>query len=148
MGRKKQFIENLIIEELTTLEHGYKNSKRSDFRNRCQVILLSHKRMDVVQISLVTDLSTITIYKTLKKWREHGISGLIRQRGQGRKPRLDITNADHVALVEQKTAQNPQKIEELIPSIVEQLGVQPFSKWTLKRFLKSLTTAGNDSEDV
>jgi len=148
MGRKKQFIEKLIIEELTTLEHGYKNSKRSDFRNRCQVILLSHKRMDVAQISLITDLSTITIYKTLKKWRQQGISGLIRQRGQGRKPLLDINNADHVALVEKKIAQNSQKIEELIPSIVEQLGVQSFSKWTLKRFLKNLTTAGNDSEDV
>jgi transposase len=103
--------------------------------------------MDVVQISLVTDLSTITIYKTLKKWREYGISGLIRQRGQGRKPRLDINNTNHVDLVERKAAQNPQKIEELIPSIIEELGVQPFSKWTLKRFLKSLTIAGNDSED-
>ncbi len=146
MGRKKKFIEKLNIEELTTLEQGYKNSYRSDFRNRCQVILLNHKRMDVAQISLITDLSTITIYKTLKKWRQSGISGLIRQRGQGRKPRLDINNTNHVDLVERKAAQNPQKIEELIPSIVEELGVQPFSKWTLKRFLKSLTTVGNDSE--
>jgi transposase len=148
MGRKKQFIEKLSIEELTTLEQGYKNSSRSDFRNRCQIILLSHKLMDVFEISRVTDLSTITIYKTLTKWRKHGISGLIRKRGQGRKPRLDINNATHVSLVEQKTAENPQKIEELIPSIVEELGVRSFSKWTLKRFLKSLTTAGNDSEDV
>ena len=148
MGRKKKFIEKLIIEELTTLEQGYKNSYRSDFRNRCQVILLSHKQMDVTQINRVTDLSIITIYKTLRKWRLNGISGLLRQKGQGRKPRLDINNTNHVDLVERKAAQNPQKIEELIPSIVEELGVQPFSKWTLKRFLKSLTTVGNDSEDV
>ena len=81
MGRKKQFIEKLIIEELTTLEQGYKYSPRSDFRSRCQVVLLSHKQMDVIQIGRVTDLSKITIYKTLRKWRLNGISGLIRQRG-------------------------------------------------------------------
>lgn len=146
MGRKKQFIENLSIEELATLKEGYKNSPRSDFRRRCQVVLLSHKGIDSDQISAITDLSKVSVYKTLGKWRTHGISSLIRRKGQGRRPLLDVNNAAHVEVVEKQVSHNPQKIEQLIPSIVEQLGVEPFSKWTLKRFLKSVTTAGNDSD--
>lgn len=148
MGRKKQFIENLSIEELTTLEQGYKNSLKSDFRIRCQVIILNHKRMEVDTISKITNQTNQTIYKILAKWRKYGIVGLIRKKGQGRKPRLDINNANHVNLVEKKIDENPQNIEALIPEIVEELEVESFSKWTLKRFLKNLTTAGKDSENV
>lgn len=148
MGRKKQFIENLSIEEKTTLNQGYKNSPKSDFRKRCQMVLLSYKQMDVESIKKVTDQSEQTIYKVLAKWRKKGIAGLIRQKGQGRKPRLDINNSTHVKLVEQKISKDPQNIESLIPKIVEELEVGTFSKWTLKRFLKNLTTVGKDSEGV
>ena len=148
MGRKKQFIENLSIEEKTTLKQGYKNSPKSDFRKRCQMVLLSYKQMDVESIKKVTDQSEQTIYKVLAKWRKHGIAGLIRQKGQGRKPSLDINNSNHVKLVEQKVSKEPQNIESLIPEIVKELEVETFSKWTLKRFLKNLTTVGKDSEGV
>lgn len=145
MGRKQKFIEKLSVEEHMTLEQAIKNSSRSDFRLRCQLILLSYKRFTTKQIMEASDLSTLTIYKCLNKWRLYGISGLIRQKGQGRKPRLDVNNAEHVALVEKKVASNAQHIEQLIPEIMEALQVEPFSKWTLKRFLKKLTTSGNDS---
>ena len=102
MGRKQQFIEKLSLEEQTTLEEGYKKSPRSDFRKRCQVVLLSHKRLTTPEIVRVTDLSTLTVYKVLSKWRSHGISGLIRRKGQGRKPRLDVNNAQHVAFIEKQ----------------------------------------------
>lgn len=147
MGRKQKFIEKLSLEEQTTLQEGYKNSTRSDFRKRCQVVLLSHKRLTTIEIVRVTDLSKLTVYKVLAKWRQDGISGLIRQKGQGRKPRLDVNNAQHVTFIEKQIEQNAQKIEEHIPSIIEHLQVSPFSKWTLKRFLKNLTTAGKDSDE-
>ena len=147
MGRKNKFIEKLSIEELKTLNEGYKNNSRSDFRNRCQVILLSHKGIPVSDISTINNLSTTTIYKTLSKWKDFGISGLIRKKGQGRRPRLDINNATHVDLVKTKVELNPQKIEGILNEISEELQVTPFSRWTLKRFLKNLTTVGNDSEE-
>ena len=147
MGRKKKFIEKLSIEELKTLNEACKNNTRSDFRNRCQVILLNYKRISVSDISKITNLSTITIYKTLSKWRSFGISGLIRKKGQGRKPRLDINNSVHVDLVKTKVNLNPQKIESILNEISTELNVMPFSRWTLKRFLKNLTTVGSDSEE-
>lgn len=147
MGRKHKFIEKLSVEEHRTLKQGVKNSNRGDFRKRCEVILLSHKGFTTEQIVAITELSKLTVYKALHKWREYGISGLLRQKGQGRKAVLDINNAGHVKLVEQKVASNPQKIEDLIPQIEQALQVEPFSKWTLKRFLKNLTTPGKDSEE-
>lgn len=146
MGRKQKFIEKLIDVERSTLEEAIKNSPRSDFRKRCEIILLSYKGFTTDQIKQITDLGSLTIYKNLNKWREHGISGLLRQKGQGRKAQLDINNAEHVKLVEQKVASNSQKIADLIPEIVEELQIGSFSKWTLKRFLKNLTTPGSDFE--
>lgn len=147
MGRKQKFIEKLSVEEHKTLEQAIKNSTRSDFRLRCQVILLSYKRFTTAQIMEASELSKLTVYKCLSKWRSSGISGLLRQKGQGRKPRLDVNNSEHVSLVEKKVASNAQQIEQLIPEIIEALGVEPFSKWTLKRFLKKLTTLGNGSAE-
>ncbi len=147
MGRKHKFIEKLSVEEHTTLKQALKNSNRADFRKRCEVVLLSQKRFTTEQIVEITELSKLTVYKALHKWVKYGISGLLRQKGQGRKAVLDINNAEHVKLVEQKVASNPQKIEDLIAQIQEELQVESFSKWTLKRFLKNLTTAGKDSEE-
>ena len=90
--------------------------------------------------------SKLTVYKALHKWVKYGISGLLRQKGQGRKAVLDINNAEHVKLVEQKVASNPQKIEDLIAQIQEELQVESFSKWTLKRFLKNLSADGSVSD--
>lgn len=147
MGRKHKFIENLSVEEHTTLKQAVKNSNRGDFRKRCEVILLSHKGFTTEQLVAITELSKLTVHKALHKWRAYGISGLLRQKGQGRKAVLDINNAEHIQLVEQKVASNPQKIEDLIPQIEQALQVASFSKWTLKRFLKNLTTPGKDSEE-
>jgi len=147
MGRKQKFIEKLSVEEQKTLEQAIKNSTRSDFRIRCQVILLSYKRFTTEQIMEVSDLSKLTVYKCLSKWRLSGISGLLRRKGQGRKPRLDVNNSEHVAFIEKKIASNAQQIEQLIPEIIEALQVEPFSKWTLKRFLKKLTTPGSGSAE-
>ena len=147
MGRKQKFIEKLSVEEHMTLEEAIKNSHRSDFRLRCRVILLSYKRFTTQQIMDISDLSRLTVYKCLHKWDRYGISGLIRQKGQGRKAQLDVNNAEHVALVEKKISKNAQQIDQLIAEITEALEIEPFSKWTLKRFLKKLTTSGNDSEE-
>lgn len=147
MGRKQKFIENLSVEEHTTLKDAVKNSTRADFRKRCEVILLSYKGYTSDQIVDILELNKTSVYKALGKWRSYGISGMLRQKGQGRKPTLDINNAEHIKLVEQKVELNRQKIEDLIPQIIEELQVQPFSKWTLRRFLKNLTTPGKDSEE-
>jgi len=146
MGRKQKFIEKLSVEEHLTLKEALKNSLRADFRLRCQIILLSHSRFSTQQLMDASGLSRQSVYSNLNKWRSSGISGLIRQKGQGRKPQLDINNSEHVALVEKKVAENRQQIELIIPQLVQDLQVEPFSKWTLKRFLKKLTTPGNASE--
>lgn len=148
MSRKKKFIENLTEQELITLDQGYKYGLRNDFRKRCHVILLSKRQISVKQISEILNLSGITIYKTFTKWEHHGISGLIRAKGQGRKPNLDVNNADHVKVVKARIKVNPQKIDQELEQIAKELGVEPFSVWTLQRFLKRLTTPGSASEEA
>ena len=107
---------------------------------------MSNRQVSVSQISEILNLSTTSIYKTFNKWENHGISGLIRRKGQGRKPNLDVNNSEHVELVKARIKVNPQKIDQELEQIAQELGVEPFSRWTLQRFLKRLTTPGNASE--
>lgn len=147
MSRKKKFIEKLSNQERITLEQGYKYGKSPDFRLRCQVILLSNKGFEINRIEQVTDLSRISVSRNLDKWAEHGISGLIRRKGQGRKARLSVSNPTHVQVVKEQVAINPQQLDQLLEPIAEQLQLASFSKWTLQRFLKRLTTTGSDSDE-
>ena len=147
MSRKKKFIENLTEQELITLDQGYKYGLKNDFRKRCHIILLSNRQISVKQISEILSLSSTSIYKTFNKWEDHGISGLIRRKGQGRKPNLDVNNAMHVELVKARIKVNPQKIDQELEQIAQELGVEPFSRWTLQRFLKRLTTPGSAFEE-
>lgn len=147
MSRKKKFIENLTEQELTTLDYGYRYGHQNDFRKRCHAVLLSNRGVSVNQISEILNLSTTSVYKTFNKWENHGISGLIRRKGQGRKPNLDVNNSEHVEIVKARIKVNPQKIDQELDQIAQELGVERFSRWTLQRFLKRLTTPGNASEE-
>jgi len=146
MGRKK-FIEKLTEAEREMLQEGLKHGRSMDFRHRCQMILLNDRGYEAQQIADILEVSLITVYHNLQSWQTHGIVGLIRKKGQGRKPRLSKSNAQHVQAVSQAVDQQAQKIELVLEELSEQLGIPAFSRWTLQRFLKKLTTSGNASEE-
>jgi len=145
MGRKK-FIERLTETERMMLEGGWKHGRSPDFRNRCQLLLLNDRGYESTQIADVLQVTPITVYNTLKAWHNQGLMGILRKKGQGRKAYLSKSNEAHVAAVQQAVEQDAQKIAVVLEDLAQQLGIQPMSKWTLKRFLKKLTLSGNASE--
>lgn len=145
MGRKK-FIEKLTETERLTLEAGWQHGRSPDFRNRCQMLLLNDRGYEVSEIADVLQVTPITVYNNLKAWHQQGLMGIVRKKGQGRKAQLSKDNAVHVAAVQQAVEQDAQKIAVVLEDLAQQLGIQPMSKWTLKRFLKKLTLSGNASE--
>lgn len=144
MGRKK-FIEKLTDPERVTLQAGWKRGRSSDFRNRCKMLLLNDQGYTAVQIADILEVNALTVYKTMRAWKANGLSGLIRKRGQGRKPRLDKNDARQVAVVTQAVENNPQHIAVVLEDLSTQLGIEKVSIWTLQRFLKKLTSSGNAS---
>jgi hypothetical protein len=77
----------------------------------------------------------------LRAWQEQGLVGLIRQKGQGRKPILSLTNTAHQqALI--KAVDNHYQDADRIKVELEQVIGQPMSRDTVKRFLKKTIIPG------
>lgn len=144
MSRRKRFVEKLSEQEVVTLSQGYKYGRAVDFRQRCQILLLSNRGYEVKQISDVLGVCSHTVYSTMKVWREQGIAGLIRKKGQGRKATLQVENTHHLEVVQKAVKEHPQNSGQILEKLYEELDIQPISKRSLIRFLKKVATAGND----
>lgn len=147
MSRQKVFIEQLTENELSNLEDGHKYGKSPDFRNRCHMILLSHRGFEVKQIRRIVNVCAQTVYGTMKKWRQHGIVGLIRRPGQGRKPYLRQENAEHVEAVKNAAENHAQSTRDMLRELQAELGIAKMNERTLRRFLKKWATLGSVSVD-
>lgn len=147
MSRQKVFIEQLTENELLNLEDGHKYGKSPDFRNRCHMILLSHRGFEVKQIRRIVDVCAQTVYKTMQKWQAHGIIGLIRRAGQGRKPYLRQENAEHVQAVQNAAKHHAQSTTDMLQELQAELGIAKINERTLRRFLKKWATLGSVSVD-
>jgi transposase len=90
-------------------------------------------------------VSKLSIYKWFDRFEAAGVAGLKNQPGRGRKPLLQIENNIHRQVVADHIKKEPQRLKVAKAQIEKVLG-QPLSESTLKRFLKSVATAGNDSE--
>lgn len=144
MSRKKRFIEKLTTEQIAQLEDGYKNGQSHPSRERCHCILLSYQGKTVQQLAELFDVRTRTIYAWFNRWEAQGIKGMGTQPGRGRKPKLCIDNVEHVQQVKKSIKLEAQKLDKVLVEIEEKLKTS-MSKRTLQRFLKNLTTDGNDS---
>jgi transposase len=147
MSRKKVYIEKLTEIEVSNLESGYKYGKSPDFRSRCHMILLSHRRFEVKQIRRIVAVCAQTVYGTMKNWRQHGIVGLIRRPGQGRKPYLRQDNAEHVEAVQDAVENHAQSSATMLEQVKAELGIAKMNKRTLRRFLKKWATPGSVCAD-
>lgn len=143
MSRRKRFVEGLTDTEIVTLEQGYKNGSAVDFRERCKMLLLSHRGYEVKQIEDVLKVCSHTVYSTMKSWREEGIAGIIRKKGQGRKATLQVENKEHVKAVEKAVNKHGQKSDQMLRELYAELGIEPMSKRSLLRFLKKVATDGS-----
>lgn len=147
MSRKKKFVEELSETELITIEQGHKYGKSVDFRQRCHALLLSNQGFEVKQIVEVLKVCPQTVYSILKAWETQGIAGLIRRKGQGRTPNLQLNNAQHTEAVKKAVEKHPQSSDLILEKLYAELEIKPMSKRSLRRFLKKVATAGSDSAD-
>lgn len=147
MSRKKRYVKRLDETEVVTLEQGLKYGPAVDFRQRCQMLLLSHKGYQVKQIVDVVDVCPHTVYSAMKSWREDGIAGVIRKKGQGRKATLQLDNEQHIQAAQKAVDKHAQNSEQILEELYTELAIAPMSKRSLQRFLKKVATAGKGTEN-
>lgn len=146
MPRKKRFVEKLLKSELETLEQGFKNGKSADFRQRCQILLISYRGFEVKQIVDALNINSQTVYSTLKAWNEQGLAGLIRKKGQGRKPILELDNPIHVKTVKEAVEKHAPDYHQVLKELYAKLNIEEMSLKSLTRFLKKLELTECKSE--
>lgn len=147
MSRKKRYIENLTVEQISSLEDGFKTGKAHHYRMRCQCILLSFRGKSVNELSDHFGKSIITIYNWFNRWESQGIQGLEIREGRGRKRKLDFDNSDHVKQVKQSLKIENRSLKQLQNDLESKLGFE-ISRSSLRRFLKRLVTDTNDLESA
>ena len=147
MSRKKTFVKELTELEISNLEEGYKYGPSPDFRNRCQMILLSYRGFEVKAITSALGVCAHTVYANIKGWKTHGLPSLIRRPGQGRKPTLRADNEQHVQATRKAVKKYPQDSSQILRELEEMLDIEPIHECTLRRFLKKWATSGSASAD-
>lgn len=147
MSRRKRFVKTLTDTEQSTLEQGFKYGPAPDFRQRCQILLLSHKGYEAKPITNMLDVSSHTVYSAMKSWREDGIGGLVRKKGQGRKAILQADNAQHVEATRKAVEKHAQNSSRILEALYAELDIAAMSKRSLQRFLKKVATPGSGSEN-
>jgi transposase len=125
--------------EIITLQEGHKHGSQFQFRNRCFCLILSGQGKTVRELAQFFEVSRITIYAWFDAWETGGITALINQKGQGRKPILSLQNKEQVAKVKAAVAKNPQSVKSVVAELEPQLQVKMHPE-TLKRFLKNLVS--------
>jgi transposase len=142
MGRKKKHIE-LSESERVTLREGSKHHSKFEFRLRCQAILLNHSGLGQYEVAHHLGVTTVTVFNWFSCWNKHGLMGLLRKKGQGRKQILSINNEQHLTLLASIVKKHNQSIKAIQSEFVKELSL-PMSTDTVKRFLKKTILAGDE----
>lgn len=144
MSRLKRCVSLSDAEQLT-LREAIKNHPKHEFRRSCQALLWSHKGFSAKEVAEHTEVSQHSVGKWLTSWQEQGLVGLMRQKGQGRKPILSLTNLAHQHYLTKAVSAHYQDAERIKADLQTALG-QSLSRDTVKRFLKKMIIAGDASD--
>lgn len=139
MGRKRCI--ELTDSELLTLREGIKQHPKHEFRRACQALLWSHKKWAAKTIATELEVCPQTVSNWLTAWQEDGLVGLMRRKGQGRKPILCLTNIVHQQVLNTAVDNYYQDAARIKAELEQALG-QSMSKDTVKRFLKKTIIPG------
>ncbi len=137
MGRKRCI--ELTDPEQLTLREGLKYHPKHEFRRCCQALLWSHKGWAAKTIAAELDVCQQTVSSWLTAFEQDGLVGLMRQKGQGRRPILSLSNDTHQQALKKAVAAHYQDAGRIQADLQVALG-QPISRDTVKRFLKKTTT--------
>jgi len=129
-------------QEQYQLESGLKESESHAFRMRCQLVLLKSQGRSSLEVGRIVKMNQVSVNSWLNRYEKEGIAGLATRPGRGRKRVLD-EQADQ-QLVRQLVTAERQRLGQAKHLLEQQTGKR-FSLKTLKRFLKKLTAATNES---
>ena len=92
-------------------------------------------------------VTRVTIYNWFNRYEKEGLTGLKVRSGRGRKRKLDVNNADHVASVKAGLKKENRSIKQLREELESKYGTT-IGDTTLRDFLKVLVTDIDDSDSV
>jgi transposase len=141
MSRRKRYIKLIGTAEEQTLKEGFSHHPKAEFRQKANALLMSHNGLSIAFIAQFCDVNINTIGRWFTAWEQEGIVGLMRQRGQGRKPILKVNNKDHIAALDKAVESHYQDVKGIQKALESQLQ-SPMSQDTVKRFLKKIITHG------
>ena len=117
---------------LKMLKEMYKNHSNFVMRQRAQILLFSHKNLQINKISILLDVERKTVTRCFDNWEQNGLMGLYTKKGQGRKHRFTEEEAKEIKKIVKK---QPRKIDI---AAIEAKTNKTASKNTIKRTLKRL----------
>ena len=120
--------------QLLELEEGYQLGESHSYRIRCKAILLKFQSKSAKEIAEFLDVSVLSVFTWLKRYKEEGITGLKTRSGQGRKPIIDSADEDIIRKAIEEDRQSVSKAREAWQNATGKKA----SDATLKRFLEAL----------
>ncbi|MVM29152.1 helix-turn-helix domain-containing protein [Spirosoma sp. HMF4905] len=132
MSRKEKDIE-LTESERLTLREGSKHHPKTEFREKCQGLLLNYSGMSFKKIATYLDVNHNTVGNWVNAWETFGLVGLTCRSGQGRKLILNTTNTTHTQLIDKAVEAHSQNVKAIQAELVKELNTS-MSSDTVKRF--------------
>ena len=127
-----QFINNLNLEEIITLQWMARGHPLSWTRIRANAVLLSNKGMPVQMIASLYGVCRQTVSIWLKNWDRNGVCGLVDKPGRGRRRILSPTEETEAIEIIKLT---PRSLKGALAEIESRWGIKLSIK-TLKRLCK------------
>jgi len=146
MSRKTKYID-LTESERVTLREGSKYHPKSEFREKCQGLLLNHSGLPIKQIATHLGVNHNSVGSWIKAWEKIGIVGLNCKTGQGRRPILSVSNSTQAGILDKAVEKHSQNVKAIQAELIQALD-KPLSIDTVKRFLKKTVILGAASAGV
>lgn len=142
---KHRYIKTLTVEEVSSLEYGYKNGRKHYFRVKCKSILMSNEGKKISQIVVFSKKTPRTIRNWFNDFEKNGIGKLAIGSGRGIKAPLDALNEEQIKELKTEISKNYQNLKGVCTILSEKFGFN-ITKWMLIRFIKkNLTILGTES---
>lgn len=127
-----KFVENLSVPEEKTLRSMQDHHSSSRMRKRAQAIVLSHLKLTVQIIALITGSCRQTVSSWIKSWDTYGIGGLYDNPRSGQPPILNEDDVDYLMMLK---SDEPRSVKKMAAKLEKDRG-KKVSTSTIKRTLK------------
>lgn len=142
MAKVKSII--LSESERVALVKGMRDGKTFSYRQRCEMILLKADNRSSKDVAREVGCCEVVVNNWMKRFQEHGMSGLVLRKGRGRRNILE--KESDLEAVRRAVQKNRQKVSLARAELEAELGKE-FSTLTLKRFLKKTVAATNGCDE-